>query len=69
MEEWKVGSEFQVPLHYPRYTKGDYEIMEEWKVDLLIQQYGLSFKGTLHDKRTFYKKIYLLIIKRFGPSY
>ncbi|XP_020961135.1 uncharacterized protein LOC110263715 [Arachis ipaensis] len=25
--------------------------MEEWKVDLLLQQYGLSFKGTLHDKK------------------
>ncbi|MED6197539.1 hypothetical protein PIB30_057405 [Stylosanthes scabra] len=46
-------SGFQMPLHYPRYTKRDYETMEEWKVDLLLEQYGLSFKGTLHDKRAF----------------
>ncbi|MED6169094.1 hypothetical protein PIB30_018229 [Stylosanthes scabra] len=56
-EEYPASSSscsgFQMPLHYPRYTKGDYEIMEEWKVDLLLQQYGLSFKGTLHDKRAF----------------
>ncbi|KAL4337842.1 uncharacterized protein DS421_12g371750 [Arachis hypogaea] len=46
-------SKFQMPLHYPCYIKEDYEIMKEWKVDLLLQQYGLSFKGTLHDKRAF----------------
>lgn len=46
-------SGFQMPLHYPRYTKQDYESMEEWTVDLLLKQYGLSFKGTLHEKRAF----------------
>ncbi|KAE9594756.1 hypothetical protein Lalb_Chr18g0057141 [Lupinus albus] len=45
------SSGFQMPLHYPRYTKAEYERMEDWKVDLLLKQYGLSFKGTLHEKR------------------
>uniref|UniRef100_A0A5B7BQI9 DUF7722 domain-containing protein n=1 Tax=Davidia involucrata TaxID=16924 RepID=A0A5B7BQI9_DAVIN len=45
------SSGFQMPLHYPRYKKADYEKMEEWKVDMLIKEYGLSFKGTLHEKR------------------
>lgn len=45
---------FQMPLHYPRYTKGEYERMEEWKVNFLLKQYGLtSFKGSLDEKRAF----------------
>ncbi|KAG7959591.1 hypothetical protein I3843_10G077600 [Carya illinoinensis] len=44
---------FQMPLHYPRYNKAEYEMMEEWKVDLLLQQYGLNFKGNLDEKRAF----------------
>ncbi|BFG27326.1 uncharacterized protein Pyn_29065 [Prunus yedoensis var. nudiflora] len=44
---------FQMPLHYPRYTKADYEKMEEWKVDLLLKQYGLAFQGTLDQKRAY----------------
>ncbi|ONI09737.1 hypothetical protein PRUPE_4G006200 [Prunus persica] len=44
---------FQMPLHYPRYTKADYEKMEEWKVDLLLEQYGLAFQGTLEQKRAY----------------
>ncbi|XP_009758215.1 uncharacterized protein [Nicotiana sylvestris] len=45
---------FQMPLHYPRYKKGDYEKMEEWKLDILLKQYGfLNFNGTLEEKRTF----------------
>ncbi|GLU12685.1 hypothetical protein SLE2022_293470 [Rubroshorea leprosula] len=48
-------SGFQMPIHYPRYTKAeaDYEKMEDWKVDLLLKQYGLNFKGTLDEKRAF----------------
>uniref|UniRef100_A0A7C8YJ64 DUF7722 domain-containing protein n=1 Tax=Opuntia streptacantha TaxID=393608 RepID=A0A7C8YJ64_OPUST len=48
--------DFEMPLHYPRYTKEDYAKMEEWKVDLLLSQYGLHhvIKGTsLDDKRKF----------------
>ncbi|XP_050213742.1 uncharacterized protein LOC126665085 [Mercurialis annua] len=44
---------FQMPLHYPRYSKTDYEKMEEWRVDMLLKQYGLNFKGTLEEKRAF----------------
>ncbi|KAL2341388.1 hypothetical protein Fmac_009328 [Flemingia macrophylla] len=47
------GFQFQMPLHYPRYTKQDYDSMEEWKVDLLLKQYGLSLEGTLDEKRAF----------------
>ncbi|KGN56014.1 uncharacterized protein LOC105434788 [Cucumis sativus] len=46
-------SGFQMPLHYPRYTKRDYEEMEEGKLDLLLKQYGLCFDGTLEEKRAF----------------
>ncbi|GAB4845992.1 hypothetical protein Ancab_024996 [Ancistrocladus abbreviatus] len=45
---------FQMPLHYPRYTKADYAKMEEWKVDMLLREYGLDhFKGDLDEKRKF----------------
>lgn len=44
---------FQMPLHYPRYTKADYEKMEEWKVDVLLAQYGIRYEGTLNEKRAF----------------
>lgn len=45
---------FQMPLHYPRYNKTDYQKMEEWRVDLLLQQYGLDFKGkNIDEKRAF----------------
>ncbi|GKV13658.1 hypothetical protein SLEP1_g24645 [Rubroshorea leprosula] len=46
-------SGFQMPLHYLRCTKGDYERIEGWKVDLLLRQYVLNFKGTLDEKRAF----------------
>ncbi|ESW19622.1 hypothetical protein PHAVU_006G140700 [Phaseolus vulgaris] len=46
-------SGFQMPLHYPRYTKQEYESMEEWKVELLLKQYGLSIKGSVDEKRAF----------------
>lgn len=45
---------FQMPLHYPRYIKADYEKMEEWKLDLLLNQYGIpNINGSLDDKRAF----------------
>ncbi|XP_012082179.1 uncharacterized protein LOC105642099 [Jatropha curcas] len=52
METYPSGG-FQMPLHYPKYTKSDYEKMEEWRVDLLLREYGLNFKGTLEEKREF----------------
>lgn len=51
---YESAEQFQMPLHYPRYTKADYEKMEEWKVDLLLKQYGIAnIKGTLDEKRAF----------------
>ncbi|KAM3283529.1 hypothetical protein P3S67_027174 [Capsicum chacoense] len=50
----KKMNDFQMPLHYPRYKKGDYEKMEEWKLDTLLKQYGFfHFDGTLEEKRKF----------------
>lgn len=50
----KKIKKIQMPLHYPRYKKGDYEKMEEWKLDILLNQYGfLNFNGTLEEKRKF----------------
>ncbi|XVF26213.1 hypothetical protein REPUB_Repub13aG0279800 [Reevesia pubescens] len=51
--EMHLSSGFQMPLHYPRYTKADYEKMEEWKVDMLLREYGLSFEGSLDEKREY----------------
>ncbi|KAK6935489.1 hypothetical protein RJ641_035644 [Dillenia turbinata] len=44
---------FQMPLHYPRYKKKDYETMPEWKLDCLLKEYGLPVMGDLNDKRKF----------------
>ncbi|CAN0890820.1 hypothetical protein LINGRAHAP2_LOCUS16642 [Linum grandiflorum] len=42
-----------MPVHYPRYSKKDYEAMEEWRLDLLFLQYGLCFQGSLAEKRAY----------------
>nr|GEX80717.1 hypothetical protein [Tanacetum cinerariifolium] len=49
------GSSFQMPLHYPRYTKEDYKELPEWMLDRLLAQYGLSASGhrDLESKREF----------------
>ncbi|GMN42973.1 hypothetical protein TIFTF001_012178 [Ficus carica] len=44
---------FQMPLHYPRYTRGDYEIMPEWKLDCLLKEYGLPISGDVEQKRKY----------------
>ncbi|CAL5038761.1 unnamed protein product [Urochloa decumbens] len=44
---------FQMPLHYPRYKKEDYEAMPEWRVDCLLREYGLPVTGDLESKRKF----------------
>lgn len=53
-EEFKFGW-FQMPIHYPRYKKGDYEKMEEWRLDNLLQQYGLLafLNSSLEEKRAY----------------
>ncbi|KAL5223617.1 hypothetical protein ABZP36_010256 [Zizania latifolia] len=47
------GGFFQLPLHYPRYKKADYEAMPEWRVDCLLREYGLPAAGDVDDKRRF----------------
>ncbi|EES02231.1 hypothetical protein BDA96_03G015800 [Sorghum bicolor] len=47
------GHYFQMPLHYPRYSREDYEAMPEWQLDRLLSEYGLPVAGTVHHKRTF----------------
>ncbi|KAK7287406.1 hypothetical protein RIF29_00680 [Crotalaria pallida] len=44
---------FQMPLHYPRYTKTDYEAMPEWRLDCLLKEYGLPIMGDVQQKRKF----------------
>ncbi|GAB4857489.1 hypothetical protein Ancab_015398 [Ancistrocladus abbreviatus] len=44
---------FQMPLHYPRYSKRDYETMPEWKLDRLLMEYGLPAGGDVEQKRKF----------------
>ncbi|KAL7184372.1 hypothetical protein ACSBR2_026509 [Camellia fascicularis] len=33
---------FQMPLHYPKYTRKDYQNMPESVLDRVLAQYGLS---------------------------
>lgn len=44
---------FEMPLHYPRYNRSDYETMPEWRIDCLLAQYGLPVSGDVHQKRKF----------------
>ncbi|KAJ8900601.1 hypothetical protein K2173_025378 [Erythroxylum novogranatense] len=44
---------FQMPLHYPRYTRAEYEAMPEWKLDCLLEEYGLPVAGDVEQKRKF----------------
>ncbi|CAL4978652.1 unnamed protein product [Urochloa decumbens] len=44
---------FQMPLHYPRYSREDYEAMPEWQLDRLLSEYGLPATGTVQQKRSF----------------
>ncbi|OWM75567.1 hypothetical protein CDL15_Pgr021731 [Punica granatum] len=50
-ERW---GDFQMPLHYPKYTKSDYEAMPEWQLDCLLLEYGLPvIHGNVEQKRNF----------------
>ncbi|KAL1569153.1 hypothetical protein AAHA92_00665 [Salvia divinorum] len=44
---------FKMPLHYPRYSKSDYNKMPEWQLDRLLTEYGLPVVGDVHHKRNF----------------
>ncbi|KAE8696880.1 Gamma-tubulin isoform 1 [Hibiscus syriacus] len=50
---WTWCGHFQMPLHYPKYTKAEYEAMPEWKLDCLLKDYGLSVSGDVEQKRRF----------------
>ena len=49
----RCGGYFQMPVHYPRYTRADYEVMPEWQLDCLLRQYGLPVIGDVDEKRRF----------------
>ncbi|CAK9139340.1 unnamed protein product [Ilex paraguariensis] len=44
---------FQMPLHYPRYSRAEYETMPEWKLECLLRAYGLPITGDVNHKRKF----------------
>ncbi|CAI0441585.1 unnamed protein product [Linum tenue] len=48
-----ASSGFQMPLHYPRLKKNDYETMPEWRLDCLLKEYGLPVVGGVDEKRKF----------------
>ncbi|KAI5080281.1 hypothetical protein GOP47_0005760, partial [Adiantum capillus-veneris] len=54
-----VPTTFQMPLHYPKYTKDDYDSMPEWKLDRLLEEYGLPVLGTLREKRQYAVGVFL----------
>ncbi|KAL6290999.1 hypothetical protein ACE6H2_008509 [Prunus campanulata] len=71
MESQKTNgsvSFFKMPLHYPRYTKKDYQDMPEWKVNRLLAEYGLSTKGDLAHKRQFAMGAFLWPELRYDPN-
>ncbi|KAF8084913.1 hypothetical protein N665_0693s0006 [Sinapis alba] len=47
-------SSFQMPVHYPSFTKEEYEVMSEEEVDRLLKLYGLPTNlGDLSCKKQF----------------
>lgn len=57
LSSWFASSStpsFQMPLHYPNYTKQEYEIMSEEELDRLLKLYGLPTDlGDLPCKKQF----------------
>lgn len=53
---------FQMPLHYPRYARADYETMPEWKLDCLLAEYGLPVMGNVEQKRKFAMGSFLWVL-------
>ncbi|KAH7863577.1 hypothetical protein Vadar_019363 [Vaccinium darrowii] len=49
----QIRCSFQMPLHYPRFKKTDYETMPEWQLNSLLTEYGLPITGDLKHKRKF----------------
>ncbi|EFH54299.1 hypothetical protein ARALYDRAFT_906983 [Arabidopsis lyrata subsp. lyrata] len=63
------ASVFRMPLHYPRYSKKDYQDMPEWKLDRVLADYGLSTYGDLAHKRDFAIGAFLWISTRNPKLY
>ncbi|KAL9686754.1 hypothetical protein QQ045_031147 [Rhodiola kirilowii] len=61
-QQQKQCVHFQMPLHYPRYTRADYEVMPEWKLDCLLAQYGLPVRGDVEHKRKFAMGAFLWVL-------
>ncbi|KAH7278072.1 hypothetical protein KP509_38G022700 [Ceratopteris richardii] len=55
----EVPCVFQMPLHYPKYCRADYESMPEWKLDSLLEEYGLPVSGDLADKKKYAMGVFL----------
>ncbi|OMO69581.1 hypothetical protein CCACVL1_19401 [Corchorus capsularis] len=53
--EMNAKSCFRMPLHYPLFTKEDYDNMPLWRLDQLFAEYGLKniVGGDLNYKRKF----------------
>ncbi|KAI4369849.1 hypothetical protein MLD38_018250 [Melastoma candidum] len=52
---------FMMPLHYPRYTRSDYETKPKWKLNRLLREYGLPAAGDVEHKRKFAMGTFLWI--------
>ncbi|KAF9685350.1 hypothetical protein SADUNF_Sadunf03G0045500 [Salix dunnii] len=52
---------FQMPLHYSRYTRAEHVTMPEWKLDCLLREYGLPGTGDTELKRKYAMRAF------FGP--
>jgi hypothetical protein len=43
---------FEMPLHYPRYSKEEYERMPEWQLDRLLSEYGTDCPSPARSTRS-----------------
>ncbi|KAK3024577.1 hypothetical protein RJ639_044319 [Escallonia herrerae] len=56
------GGYFQMPLHYPSYTRAEYETMPEWKLDCLLTYMDSRFLES-PDTLARYGRLLLLMLK------
>ena len=68
MTRGRESNEFKMPVHYPRYSKREYQEMPEWMVDRLLAEYGLPAHGDLMQKRHFAMGAFLWPIANNTPS-
>ena len=58
-DEQGINGFFKMPLHYPKYSKAEYETMPEWEIDRLLSEYGLPSLGSVEQKRKFAMEAFL----------